>query len=162
VGYRCGATVEQIVGPYYLPDAPLRSDLREEGMPGIALEVAGAVRSTECEPLAGALVEVWQADHTGKYDVRGPTLRGRLEAAGGAYRLSTIFPGRYLNGAQYRPAHIHFRVTAPGFAPLITQLYFEGDPYNEVDPFLHPSLIRAVSDDRALKRVQFDVVLARA
>jgi catechol 1,2-dioxygenase len=52
-----------------------------------------------------------------------------------------VVPGRYLNGREYRPAHIHIKVAAPGFAPLTTQLYFPGDPYNARDPFFLPGLL---------------------
>jgi len=70
-------------------------------------------------------------------------------------------PGRYLNGAQYRPAHVHVKVSAPGFLPLTTQLYFPGDPYNAVDPFTVCSLIMRVADEGGLKRASFDFVLRR-
>jgi protocatechuate 3,4-dioxygenase beta subunit len=90
-------------------------------------------------------------------------LRGKLRAdASGAFRVRTIVPGRYLNGAQYRPAHVHVKVSAPGFLPLTTQLYFPGDPYNAVDPFIVRSLIMRVADEGGLKRASFDFVLRRA
>ena len=98
--------------------------------------------------LAGVELDVWHATHDGHYDndgtlkVPGYLLRGRLRTdAEGRYRLRTIIPGRYLNGRQYRPAHVHVKVRASGFAPLTTQLYFPGDPYNDIDPFIHRSLI---------------------
>jgi hypothetical protein len=55
--------------------------------------------------------------------------------ANGLYAFETILPGAYLNGNQYRPKHIHFRVNKPGFPELITQLYFAGDPYIAADPW---------------------------
>ena len=78
------------------------------------------------------------------------------------YRLSTIVPGRYLNGPQYRPAHVHVKVRARGFAELTTQLYFPDDPYNDVDPFIHRSLVMGMekAKDRALGH--FDFVLRPA
>lgn len=157
----CTATVEQILGPYYLPEAPWRDSLLEPGMQGERLAIDGTVRALDCSPIAGALLEVWQADHGGRYDVRGPMLRARLQSdRAGQYRIHTILPGRYLNGAQYRPAHVHLRISAPGHTALVTQLYFEGDPYNDVDPFLDRSLIRPVQQAPDEKRVGFDVTLA--
>ena len=49
------------------------------------------------------------------------------------YIFETIKPGLYLNGSSYRPSHIHFKITPPGFNALITQLYFQGDPYIPTD-----------------------------
>src|SRR5690606_34392367 len=98
----------------------------------------------------GAVLDFWQADDDGGYDNDGVAdppagefvLRGKVESdAAGGFSLKTIIPGHYLNGNQYRPAHIHVTVSAPGFASLTTQLYFEGDPYNEIDPFIIDSLI---------------------
>ena len=63
-------------------------------------------------------------------------LRGTMYSdANGLYAFETIVPGPYLNGNQYRPKHIHYKVTKPGFPDLITQLYFEGDPYIPADPW---------------------------
>jgi hypothetical protein len=57
----------------------------------------------------------------------------------GSYSFNTIIPGRYLNGSQFRPAHLHFRITARGHSSRITQLYFAEDPYIENDPWAsHP------------------------
>ena len=72
-------------------------------------------------------------------------------------------PGRYLNGARYRPAHIHVKVRAPGFPVLTTQLYFPGDPHDEGDPFIVESLImpvrRVAADQQA---ATFDFTLRPA
>ena len=78
----------------------------------------------------------------------------------GGYRLDTIIPGHYLNGNQFRPAHIHVKVSAPGYQLLTTQLYFEGDPYNDIDPFIEAPLIMTLEeDDAGGKTAQFDFVL---
>ena len=63
---------------------------------------------------------------------------------------------------KYRPAHVHVKVSAPGFLPLTTQLYFPGDPYNAVDPVIVRSLSMRVADEGGLKRASFDFVLRRA
>ncbi|HLU65886.1 MAG TPA: hypothetical protein VKZ63_06405, partial [Kofleriaceae bacterium] len=88
--------------------------------------------------------------------------RGKVESdAAGGFSLKTIIPGHYLNGNQYRPAHIHVTVSAPGFASLTTQLYFEGDPYNDIDPFILDSLIMSpVENPDGSLSAAFDLVLA--
>ncbi len=165
----CTATADNIEGPYYRVGAPLRSDLTEPGMLGVPMVIRGTVASPDCMPIAGAELDVWQADADGGYDNDGVddppggafVLRGRmLTDAQGRYELRTIIPGHYLNGAQFRPAHIHVSVRAPGFAPLTTQLYFEGDPYNEIDPFIIESLIMPLADEAGGKAARFDFVLA--
>ena len=158
---QCEESEDNIEGPFYKEQAPVKSDLTEEGMPGTRLTLSGSVLGMTCAPLAGALIDVWQANDDGAYDAAGFTLRGTLNAdAEGKYTLKTIIPGHYLNGAQYRPAHIHVKVSAPGYVLLTTQLYFNGDPYNEGDAFIKDSLIMTLSDalDGA-KTAAFDFVL---
>jgi protocatechuate 3,4-dioxygenase beta subunit len=141
-------------------------------MRGTLLVLAGRVLAPDCRtPLAGAVLDFWQADHDGHYDNDGSSpmrrdtfrLRGLIRTdAEGRYELRTIIPGHYLNGAQYRPAHIHAKVRASGHEALTTQLYFSGDPYNSIDPFIKRSLIMALADDsNGAKRARFDFVLAR-
>jgi hypothetical protein len=159
----CVATEDNIEGPYYRRGAPQRDDLVTQGMLGTRLELEGSVFSTRCLPLAGAAIEIWQADARGNYDNAGYGLRGTLIAgAYGRYRLRTIVPGHYLNGDRYRPAHIHVKVRAEGHRPLTTQLYFAGDPYNAGDPWIRPSLVLAPTRDGATLRVQRDLVLVPA
>jgi protocatechuate 3,4-dioxygenase beta subunit len=87
-------------------------------------------------------------------------LRGKLRTeADGRYHVRTVLPGRYLNGAQYRPSHIHVKLRAPGFTELTTQLYFPGDPYNDVDPFIHRSLIMGVEQASSGLKARFDFAL---
>lgn len=166
----CTPSADNILGPYYRAGAPFRTDLTESGMAGTRITVSGRVLDADCVPIADALVDLWQADDTGDYDNDGVNdpppetfvLRGRMNADGdGAYSFRTIIPGRYLNGAQYRPAHLHVTVSAPGFLSLTTQLYFEGDPYNEVDPWYLPGLELALADAGGEKVSSFDFVLER-
>ncbi len=165
----CTPSDDNILGPYYRPDAPFRDDLTDPNMVGVRVTVKGSVLDETCQPIAGALIDLWQADDDGGYDNDGNddpapnifVLRGRLySGSDGHFSFLTIVPGHYLNGAQYRPAHIHVTVSAPGFNPLTTQLYFKGDPYNDIDPFIKPSLIMAVNDLGSGKQATFDFVLA--
>lgn len=134
----CTPTTTDILGPYYRAGAPFRSNIVAPGDTSPAFDIKGIVKDEDCNPLAGATVDIWQADNTGAYDNSSAqyNYRGRMETgADGQYNFRSVKPGWYLNGAQYRPAHIHFRVTKPGFTELITQLYFTGDPYIADDPW---------------------------
>lgn len=158
---RCAAapTGDDIEGPYYRPGAPRRCSLVEPGLEGLPLELTGTLRDTACAPVAGALLEFWQCDARGRYDLRGTRLRGVLETdARGAFALRTIVPGHYLNGDQYRPAHIHLKVHGPR-GVLTTQLYFEGDPYNRVDPWFRPERALRLERDHGGFRTRFDGVV---
>jgi protocatechuate 3,4-dioxygenase beta subunit len=155
------ATADNIEGPFYKRGAPSRSVLVSANDDGERLVISGSVSSTSCEPLAKATIDVWQANAKGDYDLDGFRFRGRMAAdAKGRWQVSTIVPGRYLNGRRYRPAHIHVKVSAPGFDTLTTQLYFDGDPYNEGDPFIDPSLVMKTSVEKKVRRAMFDFVLA--
>lgn len=120
-------------GPFYTPNAPFiqNGQLADPGEVGQRLIISGRVLNLDCtQALPNTEIDVWHADSSGAYDNTGYRLRGRVNAnSQGFYLFETVMPGFYLNGASYRPAHIHFRITPPGFAPLITQLYFQGDPY---------------------------------
>lgn len=161
----CYVTEDNILGPYYKKGAPLDGNLADD-LAGELLIIEGTVYGCDCvTPLAGAIVDIWQADSDGAYDNVGFTLRGRIETdSDGRYRLTTIKPGWYLNGDQFRPAHIHYKVSHADGAALTTQLYFEGDPYIEDDPFVKASLVIPLTtgQDRGARALlgTFDVVLA--
>ncbi|MBK5284201.1 MAG: hypothetical protein JJE25_02270 [Bacteroidia bacterium] len=135
----CAPTTPDILGPYYLANAPSSIQLSSASEPGQPILISGTVRSENC-PVAipNAMVEVWHATDVGAYytNVNPFTLRGTLyTGTNGDYNFNSILPGWYLNGSQYRPRHIHYKVSAPGYATLITQLYFTGDPYIAADPW---------------------------
>jgi protocatechuate 3,4-dioxygenase beta subunit len=155
-GGQCGAlTADNIEGPFYRRGAPLRGDITDH-VRGRALILAGTVRSCG-RPIANAELDFWQADTRGAYDHTGWTLRGRVRARrDGNYQIDTIVPGHYLNGDQYRPAHIHVKVRAPERPELTTQLYFEGDPYNAIDPWFVPTLALRSRRDGDVQRARFD------
>jgi catechol 1,2-dioxygenase len=161
---QCLETEDNILGPFYRAGAPFRTTLAapEEGQP---LHIDGSVWGPDCQPLVGALVDVWQANDDGLYDLKSPDFRwrGRMNAGeDGTYSFDTILPGWYLSGRQYRPRHIHFKVSSKGFLPLTTQLYFEGDPYLKVDPFVRPSLIIPLEGDITQWSGTFNIVLGEA
>jgi protocatechuate 3,4-dioxygenase beta subunit len=136
-------------------------------MAGVPLIIEGRVTTIGCgAALADAELDLWQADHSGHYDNDGTMPPGRVILRGkvrtdetGRYRVKTIVPGRYLNGDQYRPAHVHVKLRATGHALLTTQLYFPGDPYNDVDPFIHRSLLMNVKRNDRVLNASYDFVL---
>lgn len=162
----CLITEDNILGPYYKAGAPFRDDITE-GVGGDTLIISGTVYGCDCvTPLAGAEVDIWQADSNGAYDGVGFVLRGKLLTdANGKYEFTSVLPGFYLNGATYRPRHVHYKVSHQQGVALTTQLYFEGDPYIPTDPFVRASLVKPLIEEPApgggkLYRVSFDVVLA--
>ena len=151
-------TRPQIEGPFFKPASPLRADLREPGIVGRPIELAGYVLTRACRPVAGALIELWHADDGGEYDNKGFHLRGHLFAdAKGHYAFRTIMPGLYPG----RTRHFHVKVQAAAESPVLTtQLYFPDEPRNREDDFFHPELVMQVAASDDALRARFDVVLA--
>lgn len=155
----CAPTAANIEGPFYRPGAPHRARLAGDGELGTPLLITGVVRDRACRPIAGTVLDLWQADSAGDYDLQGSRLRGRLSTdAEGRFAVRSIVPGRYLNGDTFRPAHVHVKLRAPGHAPLTTQLYFPGDPYNDQDPFIARSLIMSTRETAGVLAAEYDFV----
>jgi catechol 1,2-dioxygenase len=150
-------TVGAIEGPFYVPNSPVLQtpatlEMREDEQ-GTPLQFKGHFTNTDGEPIRNAQVEIWHADAAGFYSQYAPGLpewlfRGTAMADGNGYfEIATMRPAPYqipTDGAcgeliaaagwhAWRPAHIHLRVSAPGYQPVIQQLYFPGDPHNEDD-----------------------------
>lgn len=150
-------TLRRMEGPFYVPDSPRRNVLLEEGMPGTRLLLHGRVLSTRGRPIPGALLDFWQADVDGEYDLDGFRLRGhQLSDAQGRYALRTIVPAPYA----FRAPHIHVRVQAPKQHALPTQLFFPNHPRNRTDGIYRDSLLMTVRDARNGKEALFDFILA--
>ena len=171
------ATEPNILGPFYRQRAPFRGKVTPPLAEGTVLVVSGRVWSFATKrPLAGATLDIWQADHHGRYDNDDPrnppapgVFKNRCRVIAdetGQYEFETVYPGRYLNGNQLRPAHIHYRVTSPGHVGLVTQLYFEGDPEIAADPFVRRSLVMPLETVKTPRgeheAATFDIVLAKA
>jgi protocatechuate 3,4-dioxygenase beta subunit len=117
-------------GPYYKTGSPERASLLEDGMQGTVLVLSGYILDEQCQPVANAWLDFWQADARGVYDNHGYTLRGHFTAdANGAYELKTVLPGEYPG----RTEHIHVKVQAPGGPLLTSQLFFPGVQGNDAD-----------------------------
>jgi catechol 1,2-dioxygenase len=132
-------TTNDILGPFYREDAPLREDMTYDDLEGNRIQIKGRVFQPDCTtPIKDALVEIWHCNIEGEYDNDSDEFRQRAGWKSdeiGAYSFKTIMPGKYLNGKLYRPAHIHFRVQADGYKELVSQIYFSGDPHITKDPW---------------------------
>ena len=130
---------------------------------GQLMQVSGRILDEDGRPVAGAVVELWQANAAGRYthalDQREAPLdpnflgHGRVRSdENGAYSFLTIKPGAYpvpVKDTWWRPAHIHFSVLGPStLSRLVTQMYFPGDPLNDWDRILN-----SVGDKGARKRL---------
>jgi protocatechuate 3,4-dioxygenase beta subunit len=135
-----------VLGPFYPVIPPLESDAdltwvssSRTQAKGEIINLVGRVLDRSGRPLAGARVELWQANSFGRYGhPLDPGFQGSAVLrtnADGAYRLKTVRPGPYDGGAP----HIHFDVTS-ATQRLVTQMIFPGEPLNETD-----GLIRGMS-----------------
>ena len=143
----CDPTTEDILGPFFSEGAPITNSIVPEDYEGERLFLSGKLTTIDCEtPISSAVLDFWQADENGAYDNDGFIFRGKiLTDDDGNYNLETIIPGKYLNGSQYRPSHIHLKVQAEGYEDLITQIYFEGDSSIPADPWAGtPSAINRI------------------
>ena len=184
-----GGTRPNLEGPFHRGEAPLRPDgdlFDGEPEPGTPiLHLSGTVTDAATGvPLPGAIVDVWQADHEGHYDLNGLELFGKVPTdAQGRYRLRTAVPKDYsdhdhdpigelfraMGRHNRRSAHIHLKVWVDGRCLLTTQLFIPGNPYLDSD-----YVEGAVSDDLLLDlkpaasgepgayEARFDIAVARA
>lgn len=188
------ATPATVLGPFFIEGSPQLEHGADmsDGLEGEPLVVHGTVRDLEGRPVAGAVLDVWQADADGAYEaqleVDEARLRGTYRSGeDGRYCVRTIAPKGYtipMDGtvgdlisrteiSEYRPAHVHFMVKSPGFAPLITHLFEQGAQYLDTDvvfgtkqqlvvPFrTHPAgtTPAGVALDRPWLGVEYDFIL---
>lgn len=179
-----------IEGPYYVPGSPVLATPATLPMrydePGTPLLFQGRVTGVNGEPLAGASVEIWHADDLGFYSQFAPglpewNLRGTVIAdSEGVYQINTVQPAPYqipTDGAcgeliasagwhAWRPAHIHLKVSAPGYQLITTQLYFTADTHlsDDIASAVKPELVLEPKDNGAGtgREVSYDFVLASA
>ncbi|WP_439657239.1 dioxygenase [Lentzea sp. HUAS TT2] len=152
--FDAGATPATVLGPFHIDGSPelgFGGDMSDD-VAGTPLYVTGTVRSLDGTPVPGAVLDVWQADADGAYeaqlDVDEARLRAKYRAEpDGGYCVRTITPKGYsipMDGpvgalieqteiSHFRPAHVHFLLTADGFEPLITHLFEEGAEYLDSD-----------------------------
>ena len=155
-GDNAGATRAQTEGPFFEPDSPEKSNFVGDVGKGTKVVLTGSVLTTACEPVARALLDVWQADPDGNYDNDGYRLRGHFFTDDqGAYRLETVVPGLYPG----RTRHFHFKVQPSGGRLLTTQLYFPGEARNAQDSIFQPELLMDVRDGADGKDATFTFVV---
>jgi protocatechuate 3,4-dioxygenase beta subunit len=130
-------TFADIEGPYYKAGAPFKTELD----PKATLKIHGKVFNIYRKEI-DAVLDFWQADKDGNYDMVGFNYRGKVKTigeSGGLYEINTIVPGDYqISPTEFRCAHIHVKVSSPGYKLLTTQLYFEDDKYNDTDEWYNP------------------------
>lgn len=159
----CAPTTPDIEGPYYKAGSPHKVRIADPSELGTRLFITGTAHTTDCTtPVGNVLLDIWQANKDGIYDTSDSyRLRGKVTTnSDGQYSFETILPGNYQN----RPRHIHLTLTAPNQAPVITQLYFEGDPDITNDPWAsQPSaqkrIIPLLQDDKQQLYGIFDIVV---
>jgi hydroxyquinol 1,2-dioxygenase len=149
------ATPSTVFGPFFVDGSPpfANGDDIANGAPGEPCLVQGRILSVTGEPIAGARIEVWQADDDGFYDVQQDALdepRGRghlFSQADGRFWFWSVKPRYYpipsdgpvgelldrANRSPMRPAHVHFMVSAEGHETVTTHVFADGDPYLDSD-----------------------------
>ena len=166
-------TTTDILGPFYRPGAPIRTNINSPDYSGELVHLQGTVYEKGGKnPLQNCLIEIWQCDHNMVYDNTSDEYRYRgaqKTPADGQYHFITAMPVPYPRAADsnfYRPAHIHLRLSGQDQYDLITQIYFKGDPNIAVDPCASsPNAIHRIlnvsTDAQNEKTIHFDVVMAK-
>ena len=148
-------TESNLEGPLYVPNAPERQMGDRLGIDpeGETLFLSGRVLNLNGQPIANAVVDVWQPNSKGLYDIQDSShlqgnFRGRFKTDGsGKYTFETVVPMGYsvpvtgpsgkllrlLGRHPWRAAHIHFKVSAPEYSSLTTQIFMAGDPHLDSD-----------------------------
>jgi hydroxyquinol 1,2-dioxygenase len=149
------ATPATVLGPFHIDGSPelgYGEDM-SDGLPGVPLFISGTVVALDGSPVGGAVLDVWQADQDGFYDVQyqdSDALRARgvlTSDAEGRVRFRSVLPVAYpvptdgpvgqmlvASGRHpWRPAHLHFMIQAPGCETLITHVFRDDDPYLDSD-----------------------------
>jgi protocatechuate 3,4-dioxygenase beta subunit len=162
-------TTTDILGPFYRPNAPVRSDMRIKNATGQLVVLSGQIKHKDCKtPLKNACVELWHCDGNGVYDNDSAEFKYRAKTycdENGNYSFNTIVPVPYdTGGGDIRPAHFHMLISANGYQSLITQLYFTGDKNISKDAFASsPAAKRRILDIRngnnGEKAVSFNVTM---
>ncbi len=161
-------TTDDILGPFFKANAPFRENIMPANSTATPLIIEGKVYSSCNSVLADAIVEIWNADENGDYDNTGFMYRGRYKTgADGSYTFTSIIPGKYLNGALYRPSHIHFKIFAPGHKNLVSQIYFKDDTSIPTDPWASSPkakerILLVMQEPGGANMVNFDIHLEKA
>jgi len=163
-------TTTDILGPFYRPNSPMRNNLIPEGSTGDVMHLSGTVFQKDGKtPMSNALIESWQCDEHEKYDNASDDYRFRgsvKTAKDGKYHFKTILPVPYKDGEDWRPAHIHLRVSSGDHQDLITQIYFKGDVHVAKDasaaaPQSVSRILEIKKNNAGEKEVIFNIVMGK-
>jgi catechol 1,2-dioxygenase/hydroxyquinol 1,2-dioxygenase len=190
-------TESNLEGPLYVPNAPERQMGDRLGIDteGDSLFLSGRVLDLNGQPIANALIDVWQPNSKGLYDVQEPSqplgnFRGRFKTnKSGKYMFETVVPLGYkvlssgpcgellglLGRHPWRAAHIHFKLSAPEYTSLTTQIFMAGDPHLDSDTTFAvqsaivqlqkheaPDELKAHNQSKPFYTTEFDFVLKPA
>ena len=163
-------TTTDILGPFYRPGSPIRSNLIPPGSTGQVVYLNGTIfQANGKTPMANTLIESWQCDEHEHYDNASDEYlyRGALRTdKNGRYSFKTIVPVPYKDGEGWRPAHIHLRISSNDHQDLITQIYLKGDPHIEKDPAANsPQSVNRILEIRKNSSnenvVKFDITMGK-
>jgi protocatechuate 3,4-dioxygenase beta subunit len=189
----CNVTPDQTLGPFYPHvkngdgDVDLTRIQGKEGQAeGTVILVRGRISDEQCQPVENALVEIWQANHHGRYSHEGdaanpipldPNFEGWGEmttGAGGSYGFKTIKPAAYSSGdptnpENWRTPHIHFKVSRRGYHEHISQMYFEGEKLNDTDNIIAnlpedergQFILQPSADENGIPNFNFNITLQK-
>jgi len=133
-------TTSDILGPFYRPGAPMRTNVVPKDIKADILHLSGTIFKEDGKtPYNDCLIEIWQCSPDGVYDNTSDEYKFRgaqKTKSDGKYLFTTCIPVPYTTNeskSNYRPAHIHMRISGKGEQDLVTQVYFKNDPYLEKD-----------------------------
>ncbi len=161
-------TTSDILGPFYRPGSPMRRNLIPAGSKGEVMHLSGTIFKKDGKiPLSNVLIEAWQCDEHERYDNTSDDykFRGAVKTdRDGRYAFKTIVPVPYKDGEDWRPAHIHMRISSNDHQDLITQIYFKGDSHIKEDAAARsPQSINRILEIKKNSSnesiVRFDVVM---
>lgn len=160
-------TTTDALGPFYRPNSPFRTNINPAGFTGTPLHLSGVIYKEDGKTLfKNCLVEMWQSNHEGVYDILSDDYiyRGAAKVGkDGKYHFITTHPAQYGT----RPPHIHLRISdTEEYSDLITQIYFKGDPHLKEDfyssaPTSAKRILKTSKNSKGEDVVHFDVVMSK-
>lgn len=194
-----GETESTVLGPFYIANAPKYpsgANICLDGK-GEPVHVRGKVTNNKGKPIPGAILDVWQANEDGFYDVQQKGIQPDMNLRGvftadekGSYNFRSAYPRYYpipydgsvgdllkaLDRNQYRPAHLHFKVSAPGYETLVTHIFTPDCPWLKDDAVFgvkesliadfetidDPKRAKALGLPNPFREVEWNVVLSKA
>ncbi len=176
-----GATPSSVLGPFHIlgaPDLPVGGNMKSDN-DGPTVIVSGAIKTSDGLEIKGAELEIWQTADNGLYSNQDPeqvdyNLRVHMKAGDdGRYSFTTVRPAPYTvpddgpagellhatGRAPWRPSHLHFIVTAPGYRTLVTEVFPSDDPYLDQDAVfgVREQLIMVYEEQQDLGKISEEI-----